>query len=152
MPRWALVPAFAKSVNTQKPWINAQTETLRSRRSFFGVKPDAAHRALIVADGFYEWPKPENKKAQGKTAPMRFVVDNGKPFAFAGLGVTAPHVEDGPMERCTIIICDARHNRVVAPVHKSMPVILPDPDQMIAWLDPAIGSKQALEMCLAARP
>lgn len=145
--RWALVPAFSKSVKAKQPWFNAQVETLRDKGSFFGIKADAAHRALIVADSFYEWPKSEDVKAQGNTAPMRFVVDEGRPFAFAGLWVNAPHVGDGPVESCTIITCDAHRNRVMAPVHHRMPVILPDVEEMLAWLDPGHDSELALKMC-----
>ncbi len=125
-------------VKTKKPWINATVEGLRSKGSYFGVKPDVAHRALILADGFYEWPKPEDEKAKAKLKPppMRFTVEGERVFCFAGLWVTARHVEGGPVASCTIITCGATGNRVVAPVHDRMPVILADPDVMRAWLDP----------------
>jgi putative SOS response-associated peptidase YedK len=149
MLRWALVPANAGSVKTKRPWINAKVETLRSKGSYFGVAPDAAHRALILADGFYEWPKPEDEKAKGKLKPppMRFTVDGGRVFCFAGLWVTAPHVAGGPVASCTIITCDSASNRVVAPVHDRMPVILADPELMKAWLDPSISAQEALSFC-----
>jgi putative SOS response-associated peptidase YedK len=149
MLRWALVPPAATTVKTKRPWINATVEGLRSKGSYFGVKPDAAHRALILADGFYEWPKPEDQKAKAKLKPppMRFTVDGGRVFCFAGLWVTARHVEGGPVSSCTIITCDARSNRVVAPVHDRMPVILADHDAIKAWLDPAISPAEALSLC-----
>ena len=149
MLRWALVPANASTVKTKRPWINAKVETLRSKGSYFGVAPDSAHRALILADGFYEWPKPEDEKAKGKLKPppMRFTVDGGRVFCFAGLWVTAPHVADGPVASCTIITCDSSGNRVVSPVHDRMPVILADAERMRAWLDPEISSQEALSLC-----
>ena len=55
MLRWDLVPAGATTTKWKEPRINARVETLRSKGSYFGVKPDAAHRALIVADGFYDY-------------------------------------------------------------------------------------------------
>lgn len=149
MLRWALVPAYADTVKTRKPWINAKSEGLREKGSYFGVAPDPAHRVLILADGFYEWPTPEAKTAKRKSPPMRFVVDGGRVFGFAGLWVTAPHVEDGPVESCTIITCDASRNRVVAPVHDRMPVILADPERMLAWLDPSVSAEVALTLCEA---
>jgi len=147
--RWALVPAGASTVKTKKPWINATVEGLRSKGSYWGVKPDVAHRALILADGFYEWPKPEDDKAKAKLKPppMRFTVDGGRVFCFAGLWVTARHVEGGPVSSCTIIICDSASNRVVAPVHDWMPVILPDVEMWRAWLDPSISAEEALTLC-----
>jgi putative SOS response-associated peptidase YedK len=107
------------------------------------------HRALILADGFYEWPKPEDEKAKSKlkAPPMRFTVDGGRVFCFAGLWVTARHVEGGPVASCTIITCDSTANRVVAPVHDRMPVILADPELMKAWLDPSISPAEALSLC-----
>ena len=143
------MPANASTVKTKRPWINAKVETLRSKGGYFGVALDAAHRALILADGFYEWPTPEDKKATSKLKPppIRFTVDGGRVFCFAGLWVTACHIEDGPVTSCTIITCDATANRVVAPVHDRMPVILADPDLMKAWLDPAISPAEALSLC-----
>ena len=132
-----------------RPWINARVETLRSKGSYFAVKPDVAHRALILATGFYEWPAPEDQKAKAKLKPppMRFTVDGGRVFCFAGLWVTARHVNGGPVSSCTIITCDSTANRVVAPVHDRMPVILADPDLMKAWLDPAISPAESLFLC-----
>ena len=149
MLRWALVPANASTVKTKRPWINATVEGLRSKGNYFGVAPDAAHRALILADGFYEWPTPEDgtAKARLNPPPMRFTVDGGRVFCFAGLWVTARHVEGGPVASCTIITCDSSANRVVAPVHNRMPVILADHDLINAWLDPAISPAEALSLC-----
>lgn len=149
MLRWALVPAGASTVKTKRPWINATVEGLRSKGSHWGVKPDVAHRALILADGFYEWPTPEQEKAKAKLKPppVRFTVDDGRVFCFAGLWVTARHVEGGPVSSCTIITCDSTGNRVVAPVHDRMPVILPDVEMWRAWLDPSISAEEALTLC-----
>jgi len=55
MLRWGLVPAGASAIKTERPSINAKVETLRSKGSYFGVKADVAHRALILADGFYDY-------------------------------------------------------------------------------------------------
>lgn len=149
MLRWGLVPASATTIKTERPWINARVETLRSKGGYFGVKPDAAHRALIVSDGFFEWLAIEDKDAKRRLrpAPLYFKVNEGRAFCFAGLWVTAPHVEGGAVESCTIITCDGRSNRVVGPVHDRMPVILPDPELWRAWLDPSISAADALTLC-----
>jgi putative SOS response-associated peptidase YedK len=149
MLRWGLVPASATTTKTERPWINATVEGLRLKGSHWGVKPHVAHRALILADGWYEWPKPEDEKAKAKLKPppMRFTVDAGRVFCFAGLWVTARHVEGGPMASCTIITCDSTANRVVGPVHDRMPVILAEPELWRAWLDPSISADEALSFC-----
>jgi putative SOS response-associated peptidase YedK len=148
MLRWGLVPAGASTVKTERPWINAKVETLRSKGSYFGVKPDVAHRALIVADGFYEWAMEDAKaKRKLKPPPLHFQVDGGRAFCFAGLWTTAPQLEGGVVASCTIVTCDGRSNRVVGPVHDRMPVILPDPELWRAWLDPSIAPAEALSLC-----
>jgi putative SOS response-associated peptidase YedK len=149
MLRWDFIPADAMTVKTKRPRINAAIETLRSKGSYYGVKPDAPHRALIVADGFYEWPHIEDKNAKRKLrpAPLHFQLDGGRAFCFAGLWATAPHVEGGPVESATIITCDGRSNRIVGPVHDRMPVILADPELWRAWLDPSVSAEEALTLC-----
>jgi putative SOS response-associated peptidase YedK len=149
MLRWDLVPSNAETTKAPRPRINAAIETLRSRGSYFGVKPDVAHRALIVADGFYEWPKLEDENAKRKLrpAPLHFQLDGGRAFCFAGLWTTAPHVEGGPVESATIITCDGSSNRIVGPVHDRMPVILPDPELWRAWLDRSMSAEEALTLC-----
>ncbi len=149
MLRWGLVSPSATTLETKRPWINAKVETLRSKGSYFGVAPDASHRALILADGFYEWPKPEDEQAKSKLKPppIRFTVDDGRVFCFAGLWVTARHVAGGAVSSCTIITCDSANNRVLAPAHNRMPVILADSELMRAWLDPTISSQEALTLC-----
>jgi len=149
MLRWDLVPAGATTTKWKEPRINARVETLRDKGSYYGVKPDAAHRALILADGFYEWPKSEdeNAKRKLKPAPLHFQVDGGRAFCFGGLWTTAPHVEGGPVQSATIMTCDGRSNRVVGPVHHRMPVILPDVELWRAWLDPSVSPEEALSFC-----
>ncbi len=58
-----------------------------------------------------------------------------------------------------LLTCDSAPNRVAAAIHDRMPVILADRDAQQAWLDPALGAEEALELCgalpterLSARP
>jgi putative SOS response-associated peptidase YedK len=149
MLRWAFLPANAKTTKTPYPLINVRIETLRSNRRFAGIAPDAAHRALILADGFYEWPQPEDQGAKRglRPPPLHFQVDGGRVFCFAGLWATAPDVEGGAVSSCTIVTCDSAEHRVLAPVHDRMPVILADVETMRAWLDPAVSPEEALSLC-----
>lgn len=62
----------------------------------------AAHRALIVADGYYEWQKPEDPKQSRQ--PFYHRLPGGELFAFAGLWTTAtPKDADEPVTSCSII-------------------------------------------------
>jgi putative SOS response-associated peptidase YedK len=146
MLRWALVPANALSTKTRYPLINARLEGLKRTGRFSGVPADASHRALIVADRFIEWTKAE-QAGKVKPQPFGFTVDGGRAFCFAGLWVVNDRVDGGPIASCTILTCDSQANRLVAPVHDRMPVILPDPDLMRAWIDPRVSPHEALSIC-----
>ena len=130
--RWGLVPFWAQDPAIGSRMINARAETLAEKPAFrasFRNKP-----CLILADGFYEW----QKAASAKTSiPFYFSLKSREPFAFAGLwddwepkGVSSEPGLPG-LTTCTLITTDA--NRVVAPVHPRMPVILTQ-DSMWDWL------------------
>ena len=63
------------------------------------------------------------------------------------------------MQSVSLLTCDASPNQLAASIHDRMPVILADPEAQHAWLDPALGADEALELCgalaverLSARP
>ena len=104
----------------------------------------AGHRALIVADGYYEWQKPEDPKQPKQ--PFCHRLADGQPFAFAGLWTTATPKDDSeePITSCSIITTAA--NDDVRFVHDRMPVILNGSDAEAAWLDPDVDLEGALEL------
>lgn len=119
---WGLVPSWSA---TAKGFINARAETLEARASF----SESFHRrrCLIPADGFYEWKK-EGKARQ----PYYFQLQDGEPFAFAGIWDTWR--KDGvSINSCAIITTTP--NEMLAPIHDRMPAILP-PETNDLWLDP----------------
>jgi putative SOS response-associated peptidase YedK len=143
MLRWGLVPPWAQELKTGLSTYNAQLERIRDTGRYAGVPVDAAHRCLMLADGFYEWAHPEDRKLKGQ--PYRFTVDGGQPFAFAA--VWAANRRLGT-ESCSIITCDSGPNPLVAKVHDRMPVILTD-RELWAWLNPAVALPDALSLCRA---
>jgi putative SOS response-associated peptidase YedK len=145
MLRWWLVPPWQKELKSKYPMFNAKLETIETTRSFKNLIPKGSRRCLILADGWYEWLKAENPK--DPKIPMRFTVDEGAEFAFAGLWCRT--VIDGEEVRsCTIITRDSSPNHVASGIHKRMPVVLPDLEQQLAWLSPAVGA-EAVAMCEA---
>jgi len=105
MARWGLVPTWAKDQSIGYKMINARAETV-AEKSAYRV-PFRKHRCLIPADGFYEWKK-----------------------ANAGL-FDIWHHNEIEIISCTIITTSP--NKVVAPIHDRMPVILSRDNEM-KWL------------------
>lgn len=135
--RWGLVPFWAKDLKIGAKMINARAETLAEKSAFRDLVANGRSRCLIVADGYYEWLRPEDPK--GPKIPMRVTLRDRAPFAFAGLWTTWRPKDEPDGERvatCTIITTAA--NATVRPVHDRMPVILADADSQATWLDRAL--------------
>lgn len=147
LARWGLVPAWAKDLKAGYRMINARAEGLLKSRAYAPLVKKREHRCLIVADGFYEWMKAE--KPNEPRQPVRFTVDGGEPFAFAGLATTRQW-EGEPLTSCTIVTTTP--NDVVKPVHNRMPVILPDPDAETAWLEGELAPEEAVSLCVPLDP
>jgi putative SOS response-associated peptidase YedK len=146
--RWGLVPPWSKDLKGGARMINARMETVTSNPAYRALIPKASRRALQLADGYFEWLKPErghNPRA-AKAQPFFFQVDGGIPFAFAALWTPAK-VQGEWIHSVTLLTCDAAPNRIAAPIHARMPVILADRDAQQAWLDPALDADDALALC-----
>ena len=121
--RWGLVPFWAKDVSIGQKLINARAETLAEKPAFRHALK--SRRCLVFADGYYEW-----TGLKGKKQPYRFTVDDGSPFAFAGLWESWGR-EESRIETCTIVTCAP--NELCASIHDRMPAILDD-GALDAWL------------------
>ena len=110
--RWSYNPTWAK---TPMNLINARSETLSIKPSF-----KMAKRCLIVADGWFEWLRTDNKKQ-----PYFFHM-NDTLFNFAGI-----YTEYNGEKGCAIITKEATKH--LSEVHHRMPVIIAD-DEFDSWL------------------
>jgi len=124
--RWGLLPSWAKGPQA-KPQINARAETLADKPFF--RESFRWRRALVPADGWYEWPKRGADKG-----PRLFRVKGGAPFAFAGL-----------WESGTFAIVTVEPNPLVARIHDRMPALLPR-DAEGPWLDPKTPPERLSEL------
>jgi putative SOS response-associated peptidase YedK len=141
--RWGLIPPWAKDGKLANKMINARSETADVKGAYKGLLASADRRALLLADGFYEWLRPEDRKQP--RVPFRFTRADREPFAFAGLWT--PGTLDGePIESATILT--TAPNRLVAAVHDRMPVILAGPDGERAWLSPELDAAAAKALCV----
>jgi putative SOS response-associated peptidase YedK len=144
MLRWGLIPHWARDLKGGARMINARIETVASKPAYRDLVPKGSRRALQLADGYFEWLKPESPNQPRQ--PFFFQVDEGVPFAFAALW-TAAKIDGSWIASVTLLTCDSAPNRIAAPIHDRMPVILADRDSQQAWLDPALGAQEALALC-----
>jgi len=142
--RWGLVPAWAHTIGGSHKLINARMETVASSPAYRNLIPRGSRRALQLADGYFEWLKPE-RRGQPRQ-PFFFQVDGGIPFAFAA--VWTPAKVDGEwIASVALLTCDASTNPIASAIHGRMPVILADRDAQQAWLDHSLGAEEALALC-----
>lgn len=126
--QWGLLPNWPSNRDGKFNLINVRAETVREK-AYFKRLVEQEKRCLILADGFYEWQKPEVKKSP--KIPYYFQRKDNKPFAFAGIWETSLTPDDQKINTCAIITCPP--NNLVAPVHNRMPVML-DPASGLEWL------------------
>ena len=137
MLRWGLVPSWADDPDIGAHMINARSETAPEKPSF--RRAFRGRRCLIAADGFYEW-----KREDGGKQPYYFRMQDGRPFAFAGLWESW---DKGGGELLTCAILTTRPNSVAKEIHDRMPVILPH-DAYNAWLDPDADREELGELMI----
>ncbi len=125
MFRWGLVPFWARDPTIGNRMINARAETVAEKPSFRAAYRH--RRCLVLADGFYEW----KKEGEGKV-PYFISLDNGEPFAFAGLWETWQSKETAETIHSATLITTAA-NEFMSSVHHRMPIIL-RPDTADRWL------------------
>jgi putative SOS response-associated peptidase YedK len=142
--RWGLVPTWADDVKVAHKMINAKIETVTERPAYRNLIGRGSRRALQIADGYYEWLKPERRDQPRQ--PFLFRVDDGAPFAFAALWTPAK-VGGEWIESVVLLTCDSASNPVAAAIHDRMPVVLADADARRAWLDGALDADEALALC-----
>jgi putative SOS response-associated peptidase YedK len=117
---WGILPHWAKPGKFSRPLINARSETIWEKPAFRHLIK--SNRAIILANGFYEW----NRDGKIKT-PFYIKPKYAPAFAFAGLY----QVSKEGVPQCCIITTLA--NDVMAPIHDRQPAILP-PEKMRDWM------------------
>ena len=81
--RWGLIPPWAHELGKGFQPINGKSETAADKAPFADLMARPERHCLVLADGWYEWLKAEKKG--GDRIPFRYTLDDGGPFAFAGL-------------------------------------------------------------------
>lgn len=135
--RWGLVPSWAKDPSIGHKLINARMETVADKPAF--RRAFAARRALVPADGFFEWysgraaadpAKPAQRRAK---QPFYFSDPAGRGLAFAGLyEFWRADADDDWLLSFTILTTAAEGADGL--IHDRAPLLV-DAAQWDAWLD-----------------
>jgi putative SOS response-associated peptidase YedK len=123
--RWGLIPAWVEDPRTFSLLINARGESVSEKPAFRNAM--RRRRCLFPADGFYEW-----KADVGRKRPFCIRPRNRQPVAFAGLWETWTGPNGEEVDTACIVTTAA--NRLLAPIHDRMPVVIA-PEAFDLWLD-----------------
>jgi len=141
--RWGLVPRWTTSGTTPKfAPINARSESVTEKGMFRHLV--SRNRAVIPANGFYEWKRGGTSKRPYYVQPTEGIM-----MWFAGLYDEAIDAEGQPFRSFTILTTDA--NGPMSEIHDRMPVILPE-DAVTDWLDPMMTDFRAFDDLLEPAP
>ncbi|MCH9276625.1 SOS response-associated peptidase [Bifidobacterium amazonense] len=123
--RWSLVPAWSRTDVLPYPTYNARVESIASKPTF--AASARSMRALIPANGYYEWKGGTNGR------PFYFHADDDHALYMAGLFSWWRRSLGAPwLLTATIVTCPATDGP--ASVHDRMPLLVPD-DFVGPWLD-----------------
>ncbi|GAB2765919.1 SOS response-associated peptidase [Sinomonas soli] len=153
--RWGLVPPWAKDAKGAARLINARRETVTEKPSF--RKAAASKRALVPADGYYEWEKRESAAKPGtlEKVPTYLHADDDGLLAFAALFENWPDPTlpaDSPhrwLRTCTILTGPA--SDALGYIHDRTPVIVPR-EMWSDWLDPETTGEADVRALIDSMP
>src|SRR5579859_4663126 len=150
--RWGLVPSWSKDTKGAARLINARRETITEKPSF--RKAAAQRRALVPADGYYEW---QQEQLGGKLQKIpTYLHSPGEGLlAFAALFENWPDPSMPPddparwLRTCTIITAPAADS--IGHIHDRTPLIVPR-DMWADWLDPETTSEADVRSLVDSMP
>ncbi|WP_077487799.1 SOS response-associated peptidase [Sinomonas mesophila] len=156
--RWGLVPPWSKDTKGAARLINARRETVTEKPSF--RKAAATKRALVPADGYYEWEKREPAGADGGKGklvkvPTYLHPADGGLLAFAALFENWPDPSLPPdhperwLRTCTILTGPASDS--LGYIHDRTPVIVPR-EMWADWLDPGTTKEADVRALIDSMP
>ncbi len=135
--KWGLVPSWAKDPSIGNRMINARSETVAEKPAF--KKAFGKRRAIIPADGYYEWYKtegdPDAPKSKTPKQPFYITPKDGSVLAMAGL-YEFWRDEDAEEWLITYTILTTSAPDDLGHLHDRTPMMI-EPDAVEAWLDPS---------------
>jgi putative SOS response-associated peptidase YedK len=147
--RWGLVPSWAKDIKIGSKLINARSESILEKPSF--RKAAVKRRAIVPAEGYYEWQKTED----GKKIPNYLYSEKEPLLGFAGLyewwaDPALPKDDPGRWLLSCIVLTTTTQD-ALGHVHDRSPVIIPA-DRFADWLNPDLTDKNDIQHLLDSLP
>jgi putative SOS response-associated peptidase YedK len=144
---WGLVPSWAKDPSIGNRMINARMETVAEKPAF--RRAFASRRALLPADGYFEWYPTSQTNAKGKPVKQPFFIrpKDGGVLAMAGLYEIwrdPSKAEDDPDRfrwTCTVLTTQAEDS--LGHIHDRMPLMV-ERERWHEWLDPTTPGDTSL--------
>ena len=133
---WGLIPSWANDPRVGQRLTNARSETVREKPAF--REAFRRRRCLVLTDGFYEW-----RRHQGETQPFHIGMPNHEVFCFGGLWERWRDAQGASHD--TFAILTTTPNKLMAPIHHRMPVII-EPGDFEHWLDRDVPEHALLPM------
>jgi putative SOS response-associated peptidase YedK len=142
--QWGLVPSWAKDPKIGGRMINARSETVAEKPAF--AKAFAQRRAIVPADGFYEWYPGEKKQPFFITPKDRSVLAMAGLYEFWRSGPGS----GGWLVTFTILTTSAADD--LGHLHDRAPMMLAG-DEIDVWLDPTpMSDAERLALLMPAVP
>ena len=145
--RWGLVPSWSKDRSSGARMINARMETVAEKPAY--RQAFRKRRALVPADGYYEWYETRRRNAQGKPAKQPYFIRprDGGLLAMAGLYEIwrdPAKADDDPTRfKWTMTVITTTAADELGQIHDRMPLMLPRA-AYDTWLDPAQDDAESL--------
>jgi putative SOS response-associated peptidase YedK len=144
--RWGLVPSWAKDPSIGNRMINARMETVHEKSAF--RKAFAKRRALLPADGYFEW----YGEVKGKKQPFFIRPADGGVLAMAGLyelwrDPSVPKDADVDPWLWTVTVLTTTATDELGRIHDRMPLLV-ERERYSEWLDPELDDPDRLRSLL----
>lgn len=132
--RWGIVPVGrvnARGRPVMETIVNVRSETVFEKSAFAGTG-----RAIVPADGWYEW-----TGTRGRKTAWRISARRGEPLFFAAVTDSWTAPGGRVLDQVATVTCPPSAD--VAPVHHRMGVLL-KPDDLVTWLDGTVEAAASL--------
>jgi len=135
--RWGLVPSWAKTPSIANRMINARIESAATKPAYRAAWH--RRRALVPADGFYEWYQPQSQGSRPPKQPYFIHRQDGASLAMAGLYEfwrdPTKRPDDPAAWLRTVAVLTTAAAGPMAHIHNRMPVLV-ESKKWQSWLDP----------------